>query len=160
LSTTVIFLGRLFVSRKFQPHEFCYLRDKALTLRAPKRTNLVDEVIVVRDRVEASGHPMGTGVFGVRQTNITTEVILPDFKLPRLDSLGSLRLIRRKERRKLFSTSILASSIEERNRIESHRLATNRFAREPVDLTQFVDAARRLGLYWLVLNEPPPARRR
>jgi two-component system, response regulator len=134
--------------------------DEALTLRALKKTNLANEVIVVRDGVEAWDFLTGTGAFAGKETDTTPQVILLDLKLPKLDGLGLLRLIRSNERTKLLPVVILTSSNEERDRIDSYGLGANSYVRKPVDFNQFADAARRLGLYWLVLNEPPPTGRR
>jgi two-component system response regulator len=88
------------------------------------------------------------------------QVILLDLKLPKLDGLGLLRLIRGDDRTKLLPVVILTSSVEDRDRIDSYGLGANSYVRKPVDFNQFVDAAGKLGLYWLVLNEPPPSRRK
>jgi CheY-like chemotaxis protein len=134
--------------------------DEALTLRALKKTNLANEVIVVRDGVEAWEFLTGTGAFAGRELDMVPQVILLDLKLPKLDGLGLLRLIRGDDRTKLLPVVILTSSVEERDRIDSYGLGANSYVRKPVDFTQFVDAAGKLGLYWLVLNEPPPSRRK
>jgi len=134
--------------------------DEALTLRALKKTNLANEVIVVRDGVEAWEFLTGTGAFAGRELDMIPQVILLDLKLPKLDGLGLLRLIRGDDRTKLLPVVILTSSVEERDRIDSYGLGANSYVRKPVDFNQFVDAAGKLGLYWLVLNEPPPSRRK
>jgi two-component system, response regulator len=134
--------------------------DEALTLRALKKTNLANEVIVVRDGVEAWEFLTGTGAFAGRELDMMPQVILLDLKLPKLDGLGLLRLIRGDDRTKLLPVVILTSSVEERDRIDSYGLGANSYVRKPVDFTQFVNAAGKLGLYWLVLNEPPPSRRK
>ena len=134
--------------------------DEALTLRALKKTNLANEVIVVRDGVEAWDFLTGTGAFAGRELDMIPQVILLDLKLPKLDGLGLLRLIRGDDRTRLLPVVILTSSVEERDRIDSYGLGANSYVRKPVDFNQFVDAAGKLGLYWLVLNEPPPSRRK
>src|ERR1700730_2718020 len=134
--------------------------DEALTLRALKKTNLANEVIVGRDGVEAWEFLTGTGAFAGRELDMIPQVILLDLKLPKLDGLGLLRLIRGDDRTKLLPVVILTSSVEERDRIDSYGLGANSYVRKPVDFNQFVDAAGKLGLYWLVLNEPPPSRRK
>jgi CheY-like chemotaxis protein len=133
--------------------------DVALTLRALKKTHLANEVIVVRDGVEAWEYLTAKGAFAGRDPDMVPQVILLDLKLPKLDGLGLLRLIRGNERTKLLPVVILTSSTEEKDRIDSYGLGANSYVRKPVDFNQFVDAAARLGLYWLVLNEPPPVRR-
>jgi two-component system response regulator len=134
--------------------------DEALTLRALNKTNLANEVIVVRDGVEAWEFLTGTGAFAGRELDMMPQVILLDLKLPKLDGLGLLRLIRGDDRTKLLPVVILTSSVEERDRIDSYGLGANSYVRKPVDFNQFVNAAGKLGLYWLVLNEPPPSRRK
>jgi len=133
--------------------------DEALTLRALKKTRLVNEVVVVRDGVEAWEYLTARRAFAGRDVDTGPQVILLDLKLPKLDGLGLLRLIRGDERTKLLPVVILTSSNEENDRIESYGLGANSYVRKPVDFNQFVEAAARLGLYWLVLNEPPPIRR-
>jgi two-component system response regulator len=130
--------------------------DEALTLRALKKTRLANEVVVVRDGVEAWEYLTAKGAFADRGIDRMPQAILLDLKLPKLDGLGLLRLIRGNELTKLLPVVILTSSIEEKDRIESYGLGANSYVRKPVDFTQFMDAAARLGLYWLVLNEPPP----
>ena len=133
--------------------------DEALTLRALSKSNIANEVVVARDGVEAWDYLMGTGAYAGRETAAMPQLILLDLKLPKLDGLGLLRRVRNEERTKLLPVVILTSSNEEQDRVDSYDLGANSYVRKPVDFKQFVDAAQQLGLYWLVLNEPPPSRR-
>jgi DNA-binding response OmpR family regulator len=101
---------------------------------------------------------MARGAFADWGIDRMPQVILLDLKLPKLDGLGLLRILRGNELTKLLPVVILTSSIEDRDRIDSYGLGANSYVRKPVDFNQFVDAAARVGLYWLVLNEPPPIR--
>ena len=132
--------------------------DEALTLRALKRANVGNQIIVARDGVEALDYLMGTGTHAGRDTRDLPQVVLLDLKLPRIDGLEVLRRIRADERTRLLPVVILTSSNEERDRMEGYALGANSYVRKPVDFTEFVDAVRQLGLYWLLLNQPPPRR--
>jgi two-component system response regulator len=132
--------------------------DEALTVRALKKSNIVNEVVVARDGVEALDYLFGEGAYAGRDTTEMPQVVLLDLKLPRLDGLGLLRRLRADARTKLLPVVILTSSNEEQDRISSYDLGANSYVRKPVDFKQFSEAARQLGLYWLVLNESPPKR--
>lgn len=131
--------------------------DEALTRRALAKNNIQNEVIVAHDGVEALDALFGSGAYAGRP--IAPEVTLLDLKLPRIDGLEVLRRIRADERTKLLPVVILTSSKEERDLVSGYGLGANSYIRKPVDFAQFVEAVRQLGLYWLVLNEPPPPRR-
>jgi two-component system, response regulator len=133
--------------------------DEALMVRALKKSKLLNDVVVTRDGVEAWEYLTGTGAFANRDTSVMPQVVLLDLKLPKLDGLGLLRKIRADQRTHLLPVVILTSSNEERDRVESYGFGANSYVRKPVDFEQFVSAATQLGLYWLVLNEPPPFRR-
>jgi two-component system, response regulator len=133
--------------------------DEKLTLRALKKNNIGNEVVVARDGVEALDYLFGTGAYAGRNMNIMPQVILLDLKLPKLDGLEVLRRLRSDERTRLLPVVILTSSNEEQDRVQGYGLGANSYVRKPVDFTQFTEAARQLGLYWLVLNEPIPERR-
>jgi two-component system, response regulator len=133
--------------------------DEKLTVRALHKNNITNEVIVARDGVEALDYLFGTGSYIGRNLNIMPQVILLDLKLPKLDGLEVLRRLRANERTKLLPVVILTSSNEEQDRISGYGLGANSYVRKPVDFAQFSEATRQLGLYWLVLNEPPPERR-
>jgi two-component system response regulator len=133
--------------------------DEKLTLRALKKNNIRNEVVVARDGAEALDYLFGTGAYAGRNLSVMPEVVLLDLKLPKLDGLEVLRRVRANDRTKLLPVVILTSSIEEMDRINGYGLGANSYVRKPVDFNQFSEAARQLGLYWLVLNESPPARR-
>ena len=129
--------------------------DVKLTLRALKKSNILNEVVVAQDGVEALDYLFGTGKFEVRDTRIMPQMILLDLKMPRMDGLEVLHRIREDERTKVLPVVILTTSSEDKDRVESYKLGANSYVRKPVDFNQFVEAVRQLGLYWLVLNEAP-----
>lgn len=131
--------------------------DEALTLRTLRKHNIRNEIVVARDGVEALDYLFGTGAHADRA--IRPEVVLLDLKLPKVDGLEVLKRLREDPRTKLLPVVILTSSNEERDVVESYRLGANSYVRKPVDFNQFTEAVRQLGLYWLILNESPPARR-
>jgi DNA-binding response OmpR family regulator len=133
--------------------------DEALTLRALKKNNIANQVIVARDGAEALDYLFGTGKYSGRDVNLVPQVLLLDLKLPKIEGLEVLRQLRADERTKLLPVVILTSSNEEKDRINGYDLGANSYVRKPVDFNQFIEAVRQLGLYWLVLNEPPPVRR-
>jgi two-component system response regulator len=129
--------------------------DVKLTLRALKKSNILNEVVVAEDGVEALDYLFGTRKYAGRDTNDKPQLILLDLKMPRLDGLEVLHRIRADERTALLPVVILTTSNEDRDRIESYKLGANSYIRKPVDFNQFVEAVQQLGLYWLVLNEAP-----
>jgi two-component system response regulator len=131
--------------------------DVELTLRAFERSNVRNEIIVVRDGAEALDYLFGTGAHAGRDIAQTPEVILLDLNLPKIDGLQVLRRLRGDERMRRLPVVVLTSSREERDVIRSYDLGANSFVRKPVDFAQFLEAAQQLGLYWLVINEPPPS---
>jgi two-component system response regulator len=137
--------------------------DEALTLRAFKKNNILNEVVVARDGAEALDYLFATGPYAGRDTadrqhRVMPELILLDLKLPKLAGLEVLERIRADERTRLLPVVILTSSKEEQDIIESYRLGASSYIRKPVDFTQFVEAIGQLGLYWLVFNQPLPKR--
>jgi CheY-like chemotaxis protein len=130
--------------------------DVDLTLRALKKSNVLNEVVVVRDGAEALDYLFVTGTYSGRDSTVMPEVVLLDLKLPKVEGLEVLRQIRADERAKLLPVVILTSSNEERDVVESYKLGANSYIRKPVDFDQFIESVRQLGLYWLVLNEPLP----
>ncbi len=130
--------------------------DEALTLRALKKNNILNEVVVARDGVEALDYLFANGVYAGRDMSVAPQVILLDLKLPRIDGLEVLRRLRADERTKLLPIVILTTSKEEQDLLNGYTLGANSYIRKPVDFSQFTEAVRQLGLYWLVLNESPP----
>lgn len=128
--------------------------DEALTLRALRKNNITNEVVVARDGAEALDQLFGTGKQNGQ--TIRPQVILLDLKLPKIDGLEVLRRIRADQRTKLLPVVILTSSNEERDRLQGYDIGANSYVRKPVDFVQFTEAVRQLGLYWLLLNEKPP----
>jgi two-component system response regulator len=133
--------------------------DEALTLRALKKNNIGNQVVVARDGSEALDYLFGTGQYAGRDTSQTPQVVLLDLKLPKIGGLEVLRQVRVDQRTKLLPVVILTSSNEEEDRFEGYDLGANSYVRKPVDFNEFIDAVRQLGLYWLIFNERPPARR-
>lgn len=129
--------------------------DEALTIRALKRNHISNEIAIARDGVEALDYLFGTGIYEGRNINIKPTVVLLDLKLPRLDGLEVLRRLREDERTKLLPVVVMTTSSEERDRIDSYSLGCNSYIRKPVDFLQFSEAVRQLGMYWLLINEPP-----
>jgi two-component system response regulator len=129
--------------------------DEALTLRALKKNNILNEVIVTRDGVDALDYLFGTGSFEGRDTTHQPELILMDLKLPKIDGLEVLKRLRADHRTELLPVVVLTTSIEENDIISSYKLGANSYIRKPVDFSQFTEALRQLGLYWLVLNQSP-----
>jgi CheY-like chemotaxis protein len=132
--------------------------DEALTLRAFKKNNIGNEVVVARDGAEALDYFFGTGAHAGRDMRVVPAITLLDLKLPKVDGLEVLRRLRGDERTKLLPVVILTSSKEDQDLINGYRLGANSYIRKPVDFGQFVEAVRQLGLYWLVLNESPPVK--
>ena len=130
--------------------------DEALTLRALKRNNIANEVMVARDGVEALEYLFATGAHAGRDASAMPLVVLLDLKLPKLDGLEVLRRLRADERTRLLPVVILTSSAEQQDLVNGYSLGANSYVRKPVDFVQFTEAVRQLGLYWLVLNERPP----
>jgi CheY-like chemotaxis protein len=130
--------------------------DEALAIRALKRHHVGNEIIVARDGVEALDYLFGTGVYADRNPNLPPSVILLDLKLPRVDGLEVLRRVRASEATKLLPVVVLTTSSEEQDLLDSYSLGCNSYIRKPVDFLQFSEAIRQLGMYWLLMNEPPP----
>jgi len=134
--------------------------DVQLTLRAFKKNNIANEVVVVRDGQEALDFLFFEGEYAGRDPGRVVQVVLLDLKLPRLGGLEVLRRIRADERTRLLPVVILTASRQEEDVLNGYRMGCNSYLRKPVDFQTFSDVVRELGLYWLVLNEPlpPPAR--
>ena len=112
--------------------------------------------VVARDGVEALDYLFTTGEYAGRDSAALPQVVLLDLKLPRLDGLQFLERVRAHPKTKLLPIVILTSSTEQRDLVSGYALGANSYIRKPVDFQQFVEAAHQLGLYWLVLNQPPP----
>ncbi len=130
--------------------------DEALTVRALSRHGPRHHLQIVRDGVEALDYLFGTGEYAGRDWRAMPTVILLDLKLPRIDGLEVLRRIRADERTRAQPVVILTSSKEEQDLLQGYGLGVNSYIRKPVDFTQFTEAVRQVGLYWLLLNEQVP----
>ena len=128
--------------------------DVELTTRALKKAKLANPIFVVSDGAEALDFLFRTGAYAGRPPH-TPKVVLLDLKLPKVDGLEVLRRIKSDERTKVIPVVVLTSSREESDVVESYRLGVNSYIVKPVDFEQFLAAVERLGLYWLLLNEPP-----
>jgi two-component system response regulator len=132
--------------------------DAKLTVHALEKSNLVNEIVVARDGAEALDYLFGTGAYEGRDTSVMPMIVLLDLKLPRVDGFEVLQRLRSEERTRFLPIVVLTSSREERDIIESYSLGVNSYVCKPVDFSGFMDAAKQLGLYWLLLNESPVAR--
>jgi two-component system, response regulator len=130
--------------------------DVKLTLRAFKKCNIANKVVVAGDGVEALDYLFGTGVYAGRDLSDRPAVVLLDLKLPKIDGLEVMRQMRADRRTRRLPVVVLTSSKEEQDVVSSYDLGANSYIRKPVDFDQFSEAVRQLGLYWLLLNEPPP----
>ena len=134
------------------------LDDEELTLRALARNNIGNQVVVVRDGQEAVDWLEGAGAFALRNASEVPALVLLDLKLPKLDGLEVLRRLRANPQTSIVPVVILTSSKEDRDRANGYYGGANSYVQKPVDFSSFVDAVRQLGMYWLMLNEPPPIR--
>lgn len=130
--------------------------DEFLTQRELRKQNVANEIIVVRDGAEAIEYIFGEGAYAGRTVTDTPALTLLDLKLPKISGLEVLQKIRADERTKLMPVTILTSSDDEKDMVESYNLGANSYVRKPVDFDQFREAVRQLHLYWLLLNEAPP----
>ena len=134
--------------------------DEELTIRALRKNNIVNAVTVARDGVEALDYLFGTGAYEGRDPSDLPQIVLMDLNLPKIDGLQVLRRIREDERTKFLPVVILTSSREEQDLLRGYQLGANSYIRKPVDFVQFTEAVKQLGLYWLVLNETLPVKKR
>ena len=132
--------------------------DEALTLRALKKNKILNEVVVARDGVEALDYMFGTGPHAGRDVADLPQVVLLDLKLPNIGGLEVLRQIRADKRTSLQPVVILTTSDEDHDVVAGYKLGVNSYIRKPVDFEEFIEAVRQLGLYWLILNIPPPGK--
>lgn len=130
--------------------------DEALTLRAFKKNNIQNAVVVVRDGAEALDYLFATGAYEGRDTADLPQIVLLDLKLPKIDGLEVLRRIRAEPHTELLPVIILTSSKEDQDVISGYQLGCNSYVRKPVSFDEFIEAARQLGLYWLLLNQALP----
>jgi two-component system response regulator len=132
--------------------------DEELTLLSLRRNNLGHDIAVVRDGVEALEFMYGEGQYAGRNTDLMPAVILLDLKLPKLDGLGVLKRLRADPRTRRQPVVVLTSSSQDADVIASYQLGANSYVRKPVEFSSFMDAVGSLGLYWVLINTPPPAR--
>lgn len=130
--------------------------DEELTLLAFEQSDIDSEVIVARDGVEALDYLFGTGNFAGRNLDVMPALVLLDLQLPRINGLEVLQRLRSDNRTKLLPVVILTTSNEQQDLFNSYQLGCNSYIRKPVDFEQFQIAVQQLGMYWLLLNEPPP----
>lgn len=129
--------------------------DEKLTLRAFSKSNLANKIVVARDGVEALDFLFGTGSHEGRDTKQQPAIILLDLKLPKIDGLEVLQRIREDERTRLIPVIILSTSDEQHDRTQSYQLHANSYIRKPVDFNEFIEVIKQIGMYWLILNQPP-----
>ena len=134
--------------------------DELLTLRALKKNNIRNEVVVARDGSEALDYLFGTGIHAGRDLTVMPQIILLDLKLPKVDGFEVLSRVRSSETTKFLPVVILTTSNEDQDRIRGYGLGPNSFVCKPVEFDKFIEAVRQLGLYWLILNESAPVPRR
>ncbi|MGZ4998229.1 MAG: response regulator [Methylobacter sp.] len=130
--------------------------DEALTLHAFEKNHIDHNIVVAHNGAEALDYLFGTGAYAGRDPHDLPLVVLLDLKLPKIDGLEVLRRIRAHEETQLLPVVLLTSSNEEEDRLKGYMLGANSYVRKPVDFDEFVRAAGQLGLYWILLNEPPP----
>ena len=130
-------------------------KDVELTLTALEDYNLTNEVVVTRDGEEALDYLYCRGSFKMR-TNENPAVLLLDLKLPKIDGLEVLQQIKSDEKLRMIPVVVLTSSREERDMVASYKLGVNAYVVKPVDFHEFVNAIKELGIFWAIINEPPP----
>jgi two-component system, response regulator len=130
--------------------------DEELTLLAFEQSRIASEIAVARDGVEALDYLFGQGKFAERNLDVMPALVLLDLQLPRINGLEVLQRLRADKRTKFIPVVILTTSNEQQDLINSYKLGCNSYIRKPVDFDQFQTAVQQLGMYWLLLNEPPP----
>ena len=130
--------------------------DEKLTIRAFQKSGVTNEIVVVRDGAEALDYLFASGPYAGRDTRALPAVMLLDLNLPRIDGLEVLRRVRADDRTRCLPVVILTSSKEHEDIARGYSLGANAYVRKPVDFVEFAEAAKTLGLFWLLLNEPPP----
>jgi two-component system response regulator len=132
--------------------------DAKLTLRAFARGNILNPIVVAHDGIEALDFLFARGAYSDRADKPLPTLIILDLKLPRLDGLGVLKAMRAEEQTKLIPVVILTSSKEEEDVISCYSLGANSYVRKPVDFAEFLEAAKLIGMYWMMTNQPLPER--
>ena len=130
--------------------------DEELTIRAFRKNNISNDIIVARNGAEALDYLFGIGTYEGRDVEDTPQVVILDLKLPKIGGLDVLRQIRADDRTKRLPVVILTSSIEEQDVIQGYNLGANAYVRKPVDFVHFTEAVCQLGMFWLLLNQPSP----
>ncbi len=133
--------------------------DEELTIRALKKANILNEVVVARDGVEALDYLFATGKHEGRDMSVMPLLILLDLRMPKIDGLEVLKRIRGDDRTRRLNVVVMTTSQEEADLARSYDLNANSYIRKPVNFDQFTEAIKQVGLYWLVLNVPPPMER-
>src|SRR3954466_11955200 len=133
--------------------------DEALTRRALDKNHIANEVVVAHDGAEALDYLFGTGRYAGRDTSVLPQVVLLDLNLPKISGLDVLRRIRADSRTSLLAVVVLTSSKEEEDVVQSYSSGANAYVRKPIEFSQFSEAVKTLGLFWLLLNESAPQRR-
>ena len=131
-------------------------RDEALTLRALKKGNILNDIVVARDGVEALDYIFGRGKYLGREVSERPQLVLLDLKLPKMDGFEVLGEIRNDDRTRHQPVVVFTSSDEEADLVRSYDLGANSYVRKPVDFDQFLEATKQLGLYWLLTNMVAP----
>ncbi|ETA67730.1 response regulator with CheY-like receiver domain and winged-helix DNA-binding domain [Methanolobus tindarius DSM 2278] len=129
--------------------------DRELALRALKKNKIANNIVVLEDGEQAIDYLYGRGEFGDRDINVNPRLVLLDLKLPKMDGLDVLKVIKSDPDKKMIPVVMLTSSKEESDVVESYRLGVNSYIVKPVDFDNFVEAIRNIGFYWLLMNESP-----
>jgi two-component system response regulator len=132
--------------------------DEELTTRALRQAKIANPIVVARDGGEAVDYLFGQGAHAGRDVSVLPAVVLLDLKLPKLSGLEVLKRLRDDPRTKLVPTVVLTSSSEDEDMLKSYQLGANSYVRKPVEFAAFVNAVSQLGIYWMILNQPVPAR--
>jgi CheY-like chemotaxis protein len=132
--------------------------DVKLTQRVLEQNQITNKLVHAEDGREALDYLFGIGQYAGRDVRDAPAVVLLDLKLPKVDGLEVLKNMRADERTRLLPVVVLTSSSQEEDVVASYKLGANSYIRKPVDFTQFAEAVRLLGMYWLLMNEPPPVK--
>ncbi len=133
--------------------------DELLMIRALRKNNIINEIVVARDGQEALDYLTGSGSYSGRDLSLMPQIVLLDLKLPKLSGIDVLKRIRSDNRTHLTPVIILTTSREEDDLVKCYQNGANSYLRKPVDFNAFIDVVRHIGIYWLILNEPPPENR-